>query len=188
MNKNPGKSRLWVDGDAFRAPAGTPLPTTDLFTATSFVDWDAYGAIKAGFQVATAQESSNLSVWGDGAYRKKKQDPITTATLRPVEDTKASILTFLQGGSIAETSTGSGVWEWIAGDDEEFALLLIARDPGHGSKAYYAPRVTLDKVPDEVLNDDDLNGYDLAVTFLSPTAGGLPIRRFTDSNPLAATP
>jgi len=186
MQQNSAKSRLWVDGDAFRAPVGTPLPTTGLFTATSFTGWDCYGAIKAGFEVATAQESSKLGVWGNGSYRQKKDDPITSATLRPVEDTKASILTFLQGGSIVETAAGSGVWEWVTGDDEEFALLLIARDPGHGSKAYLGERTTLDKVPGEVINDTDLNGYDLSCSFLSPVNGGLPLRRFTDSNPLAA--
>lgn len=187
MNKNSAKSRLWVDGDAFRAPAGTPLPAANLFTASSFVGWDPYGAIKAGFEIATAQESTNLGVWGDGSYRKKKDDPITSAVLRPVEDTKASILTFLQGGSIVETTTGSGVWEWIQGDDEEFALLLVVRDPGHGSKAYLGSRSTLDKIPGEVLNDSDLNGYDLSVSFLTPPGGGQAVRRFTDSNPLAGS-
>ena len=185
-NTNAERSRLWVDGDAHRAPAGTPLPTTGLFTADTFTGWDAYGAIKAGFEVASNQETSNLSVWNKGgAYRKKKDDPIKTITLRPVDETKATVLTLLQGGSIAETALGSGVFEMIPGEDEEFALLLICRDPGHGSKAYYVERGTLDTLPNEVINDDDLNGYDLVVTGLAPEAGGRAVRTYRDDNPLA---
>lgn len=185
-NVDAAKSRLWVDGDAFRAPAGTALPETGLFTADTFTGFEPFGAIKAGFEVTTEQETSNLTAWNaKGAYRKKKEPPISSVALRPVDESAATVLTLLQGGSIAETTVGSGVWEWIRGDDEEFALLLICRDPGFGSKAYFAERATLDTIPNEVINDDDLNGYDLVATFLEPTGGGMALRTFTDSNPLA---
>lgn len=185
-NTDASKSRLWVDGDAFRSPAGTAFPTVDLFTADTFTGWDAYGAIKAGFEVTKDQENTNLTVWnGRGAYRKKRGEKITNVALRPVDESKATLMTLLRGGSVAETETGSGVFEYIASDDEEFALLLICRDPGFGSKAYYLERATLDNDPNEVINDDDLNGYDLVVTALEPDGGGKAIRTFADVNPLA---
>lgn len=185
-NVNPAKSRLWVDGDAFRAPSGTAMPPTDLFTADTFTGWDAYGAIKAGFEVSSDQENSNLTAWNaKGTYRKKRGEVIKNVALRPVDESKATVMTLLQGGSIAETAVGSGVWEHIPGTDEEFALLLVCRDPGFGSKAYYIERGTLDNLPSEVINDDDLNGYDLVITALEPEGGGLAVRTFSDSNPLA---
>lgn len=189
-NTNAAKSRLWVDGDAFRAPVGTALPTgaeVDIFTDDQFTGWDAYGAIKAGFEVAANQESSNLTAWNaKGAYRKKKEDAVKTIAMRPVDESKATILTLLRGGSVAETAVGSGVFELIEGDDEEFALLLVCRDPGHGSKVYYIERGTLDNLPTEAINDEDLNGYDLVITALAPEGGGPAVRAFVDSNPLAA--
>jgi hypothetical protein len=96
------------------------------------------------------------------------------------------VLTTLRGGSVAETSTGSGVFEWLTADDEEFALLLIARDPGFGNAGYYMSRGSLDDIPTEAINDDDLFGYDLNYGVLAPTNGGRAIRKFTDSNPLIA--
>lgn len=192
-NARPSKSRLWVDGDAFRAPAGTPLPAGNviptgqtLFTAATFTGWEAFGGIKQGFEIPTTQESSDLTIWNaEGAYRKKKEPPITKATMRPVDESVATVLTVLQGGSISETALNSDVWEWVKGDDEEFAMLLIARDPGHGARAYYAERTTLDNPPSEQVNGDDLAGYDLALTFLTPDSGGLALRTFSDTNPLA---
>jgi hypothetical protein len=188
QNVDPAKSRLWVDGDAFRAPAGTTLPTTNLFTAATFTGWDPYGAIKAGFEVTKDQENSNLTAWNaKGTYRKKRGEVIKNVALRPVDESKATIMTLLQGGSVSETAPSSGIWELIPGDDEEFALLLICRDPGFGSKAYYIERGTLDNLPNEVINDDDLNGYDLVITALEPEGGGLAVRTFADSNPLASS-
>lgn len=188
-NTDAKKSRLWVDGDAFRAPAGTALPTgtgVDIFNDDEFTGWDAFGAIKAGFEVSANQESSNLTAWNaKGAYRKKKEDAIKSIAMRPVDESKATILTLLRGGSVAETATGSGVFELIEGDDEEFALLLVCRDPGYGSKAYYIERGSLDNLPTEAINDEDLNGYDLVITGLAPTGGGRAVRSFVDSNPLA---
>ena len=188
-NVNPAKSRLWVDGDAFRAPAGTALPTADLFTADTFVGFKAYGAIKAGFEVTKDQENTNLTAWNaKGAYRKKRGEKIQNVALRTVDESEATLLTILRGGSVAETTVGSGIWELIPGDDEEFALLLICRDPGYGAKAYFIERGTLDNDPNEVINDEDLYGHDLVVTALEPEGGGQAVRTFADSNPLAVTP
>ena len=186
-NSDPKKSRLWLDGDGFRAATGTALTIgPEIFTG-ALTGFDAFGGIQAGFSINRDQQSTDLTIWNaKGPYRNKKDEPVTTIAIRCVDQSKASVLTVLQGGSITTTGTAPDeVHEWVAGDDEEFQLLLNAVDPGYGSVAYYAERCTLNTTPSEVINDDALFGWDFEIKVLAPTGGGKPLRRFTLDNPLA---
>lgn len=179
------KARLWLDGDAFRAPAGTPLPT-DIF-ADTLSGWDAFGGIKAGFAIETEREVTPLDVWNNttgAAYRNKKDPAKPTIKLRPVDYSNATVLTLLTGGSISETSTGSGMWEWIEGDDPEFATIIRVVD-GDNVKAYFVERGELANIPTETLNSEDLEGWDLEISPLAPASGNKAVRRFTSWNPLS---
>ncbi|MGW5645064.1 fibronectin type III domain-containing protein [Saccharopolyspora sp. NPDC003752] len=181
------KSRLWLDGDAFRAPKGTPLPT-DIWTG-NLPGWDAFGGIKAGFQIETERETQNLDVWNNrsgAAYRVRKNPPQPSIALRPVDNSVATTLTLLNGGTITETSAGSGMFEWIDGNDPEFALILRVYD-GDDKKAYYIERGELANIPTEALNGEDVEGWDLEVSPLAPASGGRAIRKFTTYNPLSGT-
>ncbi|UKD55156.1 hypothetical protein L3Q65_46140 [Amycolatopsis sp. FU40] len=180
---SPSKTRLWLDGDAFRAPAGTALPA-DIF-ASALAGWDAFGGIKAGFSRETSQDNTNLTIWNKkGTYRQKKGEKTETIKLRPVDVSKATALTLLQGGSIAETSTGSGIWEWIEGTDENFAFICRVQD-GSEWKAFYLKKSTLANKPPETMDGEDLEGWDIEIIDLVPDDGSLSIRKFTSSNPLA---
>lgn len=182
---DPSKAKLWLDGDMFRAPSGTALPA-DIF-ASSLVGWDAYGGIKAGFTVGQAQDTNALDIWNNesgAAYRIKKGNITPSVKVRPVDYSKATVLTLIRGGSIAETGVGTGIFEHIQGDDEKFATILRVQD-GSSKKAYYIAKCELTQVPEEVLNDDDLEGWDLELTPLAPDGGGKAVRRFTNWNPLA---
>ena len=181
------KARLWLDGDAWRAPAGTPLPT-NIF-AENIPGWDAFGGIKAGFNIETEREREPLDVWNNrtgAAYRYKNQPPQPTIALRPTDNSVATALTLLNGGTITETSPGSGMFEWIEGDDREFAVILVVRD-GDDQKAYYVERGELANIPTEAMDGEDLEGWDMEVSPLAPASGGKAIRKFTTYNPLTGT-
>jgi hypothetical protein len=178
---NADDARLWEDGDAFRAAANTPLPT-DIF-ASSLTGWDPLGGIKAGFTLTTDRDITDLDVWNNktGApYRRKKGPKKPTLKLRPVDNSKATTLLLLRGGSI---TTGGGGNEWLEGDDDEFGLIVRVYD-GTAKKAYFIARGELNNIPEEVLNDDDIEGWDLEVGPLSPADGSKAIRKFTTYNAL----
>lgn len=178
------RARLWLDGDAFRGAANAATPT-DPF-ATSIASFDAFGGIKAGFTVTPSQDVSELDIWNNesgAAYYVSKKPPTYEIKFRPVDYSKATALTLLAGGSIAETSVGSGIWKWTQGADEEFSLLLRLGS-GAKKKAYYLPRATLSTPPEEVMNDDDIEGWDLVIKPLAPSGGAAAIQKFTTENPL----
>lgn len=186
---DPSKARMWLDGDMFRAAAGTALPP-DIF-ADTLTGWDAFGGIKAGFVISTEQDVTDVPVWNNTSgspYKRRRQPPSTTIAVRPVDYSKATVLTLLRGGSVTETTVGSGVWELIEGDSEEFAVIMRVVD-GEDRKGYYIARSELVNIPEENMGaDDDVEGWDLEIGPLAPTGGGKAIRRFLSSNPLATTP
>lgn len=186
---DPAKARLWLDGDAFRAATNTPLPE-DIF-ADELVGWDAFGGIKAGFTLTTEQDIEDIDVWNNtsGApYRRRRQPPRPIIAMRPVDYSKATVLTLLRGGSVSEVGTDSGIFEMIEGEDEDFALILRVID-GASKKAYYIARAELTNIPEEQMGaEDDVEGWDLEIGPLAPTGGGAAIRRFLTENPLAVTP
>lgn len=182
---DPSKALLWLDGDAFRAATGTSLPANPF--AASLSGWSAFGGIKAGFQVEVSQERTNYTNWNNrsGAPdRIKKGFPEPTIKLRPTNYTVATVTTLLRGGSITETSVGSGVWEMVQGDDENFALIIRVVD-GLKWKCYYMEKGELGSIPTEVMDGEDIEGWDLEITPLSPPSGGKALRRFLSWNPLA---
>jgi hypothetical protein len=190
---NSAKAHVWEDGDAFRAPKGTGLPE-DIFaavlvsgTGAGSVTWEAFGGIRAGFVVGQKQDRKAFDVWNNesGAdYKRAKGTTTASIKLEPVDNSKATVLTLLRGGSVAETLLDSGVFEHIAGDGEEFALIVRVYD-GDEKKAYYVERGELDDIPDETMDGKDVEGYDLVVVPLAPAGGGKAIRKFTTINPLA---
>lgn len=177
---DPSKAFLPLDGDAFRAPAGTALPA-DIFAET-LTGWDAYGGIKAGFVVETARETRRLTIFNaEGTYRSRKGQKEPQLRFRPVDQSKATATTNLIGGSIVAAAGG---YEHIQGDAEEFAVIIRVQD-GDEWIAYYAEKAELDSIPGETLDGEDLVGYDYVLVPLIPDGGGTPLRRFTSSNPLA---
>jgi hypothetical protein len=178
------KARLWLDGDAFRGVANATVPTNPF--AASLAGFDAFGGIKAGFTVTPNQDVTDLDVWNNesgAAYYTSKKPPSYGIKFRPVDYSKATTLTLLRGGSIAETGVGSGVFKWTEGSDEEFSFLLRVVN-GAKKKAYYVARATLASIPEEVMSDEDLEGWDLEVKPLAPSGGVAAIQRFTTENPL----
>lgn len=177
---DPSKAMLWLDGDAFRAAAGTAIPA-DIFAAT-LVGWDAFGGIKAGFTVERPQEVTELEIWNaEGTYRLKKAQEKPVVGMRPVDLSKATALTLLTSGSIVAANGG---YKWIEGDEENFALIIRVVD-GTKKKAYYIEKGQLANRPTETLNDEDLMGWDMQIKPLVPDSGNKPMIPFTDNNPLA---
>lgn len=177
---DPSKAFLPLDGDAFRAPENTALPA-DIF-ATTLVGWDAYGGIKAGFEVEVSQDNTKLTVFNKkGTYRIKRGDEEQQIRFRPVDQSKATALTNIRGGSVAASSGG---FEHIRGSSEQFAVIIRVQD-GNEWIAYYAKSAELDTVPLEKLDGEDLVGYDYVLVPLIPDDSSLPLRRFTKTNPLA---
>lgn len=179
------KARLWLDGDAFRGTANAAAPTNPF--AASISGMDAYGGIKAGFTVTPSQDVTGIDIFNNtsGAdYFTSKKPPSYSVKFRAVDQSKATALTLLMGGSIAETSAGSGIWKWTFGTTEEFSLLFRVLDGTTHKKAYYFPRVTLASIPEEAMTEDDLEGFDFEIKPLAPTGGLAAIQKFTTENPL----
>lgn len=183
---DPTKAALWVDGDAFRGTVNAAAPV-DPFAA-ALTGFNAFGGINAGFTITPAQDIKDLDVWNNesGApYRTAKKPATYSIKFRPVDLSKATALTLLRGGSVAETSPGNNIWKWTTGTDDEFSILLRVLD-GVKRKVYYIPRCELAKLPDEVMNDADLEGWDFELKPLAPSGGVPAIQKFTNSgNPLA---
>lgn len=176
---NPAKSRLWMDGDAFRAPENTAIPA-DIF-ATTLTGWDAFGGIKAGFNVTVTQQTDKLTIWNKkGTYRLKKGTSEGSIKFRVVDESKATGLTRIRGGSI---SASNGGYEWIVGDEEQFATIVRVYD-GTEMTAYYAKKSELNTLPEDALDDSDVAGWDLEMVPLIPDDGSAELRMWTKTNPL----
>lgn len=181
---NSDKARVWLDGDAFRSPAGTALPA-DIF-ASSLSGWSAFGGIKAGFTITSSQDTTDVDIWNNesGApYKRIKQSPAVTIALRPVDYSVATVLTLLRGGSM---SAAAGGYEMVDGDSgENFAFIMRVVDGAH-KKAYYVAKAELTNIPEETMGaDDDVEGWDFEIGPLDPGNGTKAIRRFLSENPLA---
>lgn len=177
---NPSKAFLALDGDAFRAPENTALPA-DIFAA-SLVGWEAYGGIKAGFEVETTQDNTDLTVFNKtGVYRRRKGDESAQIRFRPVDQSKATTLTTIRGGSV---SAAAGGFEHVRGTEEQFAVIVRVQD-GNEWIAYYAKKAELDSVPTETLDGQDLLGWDFILVPLVPDDGSDSLRKFTKTNFLA---
>lgn len=176
---NPADSRLWIDGDAFRAPENTALPA-DIFAAT-LSGWDAYGGIKAGFDVERTQQVDKLAIWNKtGTYRLKRGDEEGTITFQATDESKATGLTLLRGGSVA---AGGGGFKWTTGTTEQFACIFRALD-GVEKTAYYMKSVEIGGIPKETLNDEGLMVWEFQIIPLVPDDGSEFIQKITFSNPL----
>lgn len=176
---DPEKAYIWLDGDGFRAPAGTAVPTDPFATSpvSGSVNWLAYGGIEAGFELTPTRDTSPKRVWNRrlAPYKVIKSPTEERIKLRPVDYSVASVLTALQGGSISVVSPG--VNRWNMGDDEEFALLMVLRDE-NAKQAFYSERVTLTTPPPRTFGGEDLDGFELELLALEPF---IP---FTSFNPL----
>lgn len=187
---DPSKARVWLDGDAFRAPAATALPV-DIFADTLPVAWEAYGGVKAGFTVTSDRDVNDIDVWNNTSgspYKRRKLTPAVTVAFRPVDYSVATILTLIRGGSVTEVGVDSGMFEMVEGTDETFAFVLRVAD-GTNQKAYYIASCELLTIPEEVMGtEDDVEGWDIQLGPLAPADGTKAVRKFLNHNPLDVTP
>ncbi|AON97381.1 major tail protein [Gordonia phage Meyran] len=189
MSTTPDNSKayVWQDGDAFRAPVGTALPAapfvTPLVTGTSpGVTWDAFGGIQAGFERTPEQDVKKHRIFNyrNAAYAISRGPLENTTKFRAVDYSKASVLTVLNGGSIAEIGS-TDHFEWNIGDGEEFAFFWALAAPSNASEdriGFYTPKATLATPPPATFNGEELDGWDLEIVSLAPLK---PISNF---NPL----
>lgn len=185
---------VWIDGDAFRGPANGTEPTLPFAAAPttgggSPVTLLAYGAIKAGFTITPTQDKKELDVWNNesgAAFYVVTGNTTTLIKFRASQRSKAAELTALRGGSVAETSGGSGVWKHTEGASEEISLLLQLKGAdGTKKEAFWVARCKLSQKPEKVKNDEDLDGYEFEFEVLAPSGGGQAVVPFTNWNPLA---
>ncbi|RVW03010.1 hypothetical protein [Rhodococcus xishaensis] len=180
---DPNKAYVWLDGDVYRAAAGTAMPEDPFAIAPvtgsdPVVAWDAFGGIEAGFEVNPSRDLKTLPVWNRRAapYKAVKGTLEERIKLRATDYSKATVLTALQGGDIAETATG--VFQWNPGDDEDFAAMFILRDD-EGSAGFYCSRVTLTTPPPRVFGGESLDGFEFELLALDKV---IPLTSF---DPLA---
>jgi hypothetical protein len=181
---------VWIDGDAFRGPANGSEPTLPYATApvSGATTLLAYGGIKAGFTITPSTDKKEYDVWNNesgAVFYTVDGNTKTQIKFRCSQRSKAAELTALRGGSVAETSVGSGVYRHTEGSGEEIALLLQLRAAdGVKKEALWIPRCKLAEKPEKIKNDDDLDGYEFTFDVLAPTSGQAVIP-LTNWNPLA---
>lgn len=170
---NPKKAQTWLDGDAFRAPSGTPIP--DLKSIADFdpdpdkgltstvsgndVDWDAYGGIEAGVDFTPEQSITDKEVWNKrgSVYDSFAGIRKDGGSFIAVDDNAATIKTRLRGGKIVKR--GSLYIEEV-GDEEEIALLYLFRRGTTKARGIYIPRAVLASPPSPGrFNGQDLDGW-----------------------------
>lgn len=181
---NPDKATVYLDGDAFRAPAGTGLPTDvfagSLVTGTApGVTWDAYGGVEKGLDIAPEQDVKKHYVFNkrDSAYAVTTGPRSDTFKFRAVDRSKATFLTFLAGGTVTEVGSGSGVYEYERGEGEEFAFVWRATDVT-AKTGFYCPRVRLATPPPRSFTGEQLDGWEFELLALAK------VREFGSANPL----
>ncbi|WP_280449956.1 hypothetical protein [Nocardia brasiliensis] len=166
---DPDRAYVWLDGDAYRAPTGTGIPTDPFATSpvTSGLTWDAYGGIEAGFELTPTRDVSPKRVWNRrlAPYKVIKSPSEERVKLRAVDYSVATALTTLQGGSVSVVAPG--IYRWNQGDDEDFAILLVLRDE-EANQAFWSPRVTLTTPPPRTFGKEDLDGFEFELLALEP--------------------
>lgn len=188
---DPTAAVVWIDGDAFRGPANGADPA-DPFASppvTGVTPMLAFGAVKAGFEIDPVQDIKEYDVWNNrsgASFMLVEGNTVTTIKFRASQMSKATMLTQLRGGTVAETSPGSGIFKHTKGASEELSLLLQLRGAdGVKKEAHWIPRCKLSKLPTESKGADDLDGFDFEIEALAPAGGGQAVVVFTNSNPLA---
>lgn len=169
---DPSKAYLWLTGDAYRAEAGTALPTGDLLKE-KITGWDPFGGIEAGFEQTSEQSVTEKQVFN---YRKAPykiaRDPLKEGIkFRAVDNTKATLLTRAQGGKIIKQGDHYAIEKGIG---EEFALFIRVED-GQDAGFFYCPRVTL-KAPATraAIDGQTIDGWEFDFSFLSPMVEIIP--------------
>jgi hypothetical protein len=188
---DPTQATVWFDGDAFRGPANGADPADPFASApvSGVTTLSAFGAIKAGFAITPNSNSKDYDAWNNrsgATFLVVDGNTKTLIKFRASQMSKATILTKLRGGTIAETSAGNGIWKHTAGASEELALLLqLKGSDGVKKESFWIPRCKLSQQPEEVLDDGDLAGYAFEIEALAPTSGGQAVVPYTNWNPLA---
>lgn len=169
---NPAAAYVWLDGDAFRAPAGTDMPA-DLFADKVSEPWLAYGGVEAGFEETNEQTVNKLNVFNkrNSAYKVGREPLVTGMKFRAVDNSKATLLTRLQGGTVDT----DGKYPIIKkGVGEEFAL-FVRLDDGTDHTAWYSPRVTLSgPATRAAIDGKSLDGWEFDITALEPFVEIIP--------------
>lgn len=169
---NPEHAYVWLDGDAFRAAAGTELPA-DVY-ADELKNWLPYGGIEAGFEETTEQNVTKLNVFNyrQSAYKVGREPLVSGMKFRAVDNTEATLRTRAQGGTVTKDKAGNVILE--KGIGEEFAL-LVRLDDGEDKMAWYSPRVTLSGPANRATIDGKtIDGWDFEITALIPFKEILP--------------
>ena len=176
------KAYLWQDGDAWRAPKGTAIPSnlwtadgdTPLVTGTApGVTWPAYGGVEAGFETTPDRELRKKFIFNkrEQPYKYSKGPKSNKVKFRAVDFSPATVMTFLAGGSITETGTGSGIFQWEEGADETFAFIWRLGGEAAAleeSVGFYIAECTLGALPGRKADGENLDGFDFELEALTP--------------------
>ncbi|ORJ92576.1 hypothetical protein A6F55_23710 [Prescottella equi] len=197
---NPQNAYAWLDGDGFRAPAGTgipeniftltgtELPLTEAITgppAVPAVTWSAFGGVEAGIQKNPTQNVTEIHAanYRDAPYAILRDPRKESMKFKCFDYSKAAVQTALQGGSISETSAGSGIWVWDVGEEEEFAFLWVSKNYASDGVGYYCERMTLGSpVSSAIADGKSIDAFEFDLLALAK------VRRLRTKNDLAGTP
>lgn len=172
MSKNakPQTAYLWLDCDAYRAPAGTARPNLTGMENENFLPegFDAYGGMETGFAITSEGAATPMQVmnYRQAPYKVSRAPRVDTITFKNVDNSKAYLDTMSQGGEFVEHQDGTV--ELHVGLAEEFAILLVTRE-GDDAGAYWSPRVTLSTPPTEgAVDGNTLAGSEFSIIPLEP--------------------
>lgn len=167
---NPEYAFLALDADVYRGEAGAEIPDLAKMLDEDFKPegFDPIGGIETGFNISSEGSANPKRVmnYRQAPYKVSREPRVDTITFKAVDTSIGAVKIKLQGGTLITRPDGTYMLE--EGTNEEFSLLLVARDGEH-TKAYYTERATLSTPPTKAAYDGDtLDGDELSVMALSP--------------------
>ncbi len=175
---DPNKANVWLDGDAFRAPSGTPMPV-DPFNPTEAEGWLPFGGIEAGFTTSSEQSVTKKKVWNyRQASYKVTRDPLDEGvTFRMVDNSEAALLTRAQGGTITTVAGRDSIKK---GDGENFALIVVLRDGDEDAVLYWSDGTLSGPVTRAAIDGQNIDGFDVPYTGLTTMEEIIPADSIPD--------
>lgn len=168
---NPEKAYAWIDGDAFRYPAGAKMPE-DVYAETPQGGLP-FGGVEAGFEITSEQSVTKKKVFNyrQAAYKVLRDALDQGMKFRAVDNSEATLLTRLQGGKVTKVGANHVV---EIGNGEEFALLVRLND-GEDKTAFWCERVTLSgPATRAAIDGQSIDGWEFNITYLSPLQEVIP--------------
>lgn len=168
-NVSAGKPK--IDGAVYRAPIGTPLPTTATETLSSA--YKAMGYISSdGLTNSNKPSTSNVKAWGGDTVMTVQTGKTDTLAFTLLEALNEDVLSAVHGSGNVRGSLYEGITVEVNADLQEEAVWVIDMIlNGNTAKRILAPIAVISDMADVVYKDDAAIGYGVTLTCMPDSLG-----------------